>query len=153
MYLDKSLQFDPSGTAITATAPSTNVLDMLAKRDMGVGKAFEGHEACLNVGAAFTAVGAATLTVQLQGSVDNAAWTTLVQTDAIPKDNLVAGAKIKVPLPSKEAAPHIAGIPRYYRLNYVVGTGPFTAGTIQADLVPVTQQQEGSGYPSGFAVP
>lgn len=151
MYLDKLLQFDPSGTAITVTAASTNVVDGQQARDMGVGDAYERMSVVITVGVTFTAAGAATLTVQLQGSTDNAAWTTLIQTDAIPKANLTAGQRIIIPMAPQYAAPHIAGRPRYYRLNYVVATGPFTAGQVEADLVPVAQQLDGQ-YAPGFTV-
>lgn len=132
MILDKSLQFDPNPTLITVTAASTNVLDMLAQRDMSIGEEFT-FWALVTVIVALTSAGATTLQVQLQGSVDNAVWATLAQSDAIPKANLVAGATIKVPLAPQ--APQSAGIPRYYRLNYVVATGPFTGGSVEADLV------------------
>lgn len=151
MYLDKLLQLDPAGTAITVTAASTNVLDGQQVRDLGIGDHAERLTFFVTVGAAFTAVGAATLTIQVQGSVDNAVWTTYVQTDAIPKANLTAGKVIKVPLPPQDAAPHAAGRPRYYRLNYVVATGPFTAGTVESDLVPEAQQND-LYYAPGFTV-
>ena len=153
MFIDKLLQLDPAGTAITVTAPSTNVLDGQQARDFGIGSGGHGEplEFVVTVGTAFAAVGAATLTIQVQGSVDNITWTTYVQTDAIPKANLTAAQQIKIPMPTQAAAPHAAGIPRYYRLNYVVATGPFTAGTVEADLVPCAQP--GSlGYASGFTV-
>lgn len=151
MYLDKLLEMDPPATAITVTAPSTNVADGQQARDFGVGDAFERASFVITVGVAFTAAGAATLTIQVQGSTDNAAWTTLMQSDAIPKANLTAGQQIILPLPPQQAAPHIAGRPRYYRLNYVVATGPFTAGQISSYLVPVTQQNSGQ-YAPGFTV-
>jgi len=150
IILDKNLQFDPAGTAITVTAVSTNVLDMLAQRDMALGEQFA-MKVLVTVLVALTSGGATTLQVQLQGSVDNAAWAVLAQTDAIPKANLAAGQTIEVPL--TQQAPQSAGIPRYYRLNYVVATGPFTAGTVEADLV-VSGAQDSNPptYPPGVVV-
>lgn len=148
--LDKLLQVDPAGTPITATAPSTNVLDMQQQRDMGIAGniGMDMHWEIL-LGAAFTAAGAGTLTVQSQGSVDNATWTTLCQTDAIPKASLTLNQRIILPLGVQQ--PQSVGIPRYYRLNYVVATGPFTAGTIEADLVVSSGQMDNPPtYPSGF---
>lgn len=153
MYIDKFLQFDPNPTLITVTAVSTNVLDMLAQRDMAIGDAYEAPAAVVTVIAALVAAGAATLTVQIQGSVDNVTWTTFAQTDAIPKANLTVGTQIELKLPKKDAAPHAAGIPRFYRLNYVVATGPFTGGSVEADLIPVVQQDNNPpSYASGFVV-
>ena len=165
MILDQNLRFDPAGTAITATAASTNTIDALAGRDLGVGGT-PGQDflALITIGTAFAAAGAATLQVQLQASVDNANWTTESQTDAIPKANLTAGAVIKLPLGQQQpqsgsATPTVSSIPRYYRLNYVVATGPFTAGTVTADLAsggvqehPISPAGYQSGYPSGFTV-
>jgi len=158
MILDKLLQFDPAATAITVTAASTNTIDALAFRDFGVDASPGANPMiCVTIGSAFTAAGAATLQVQVQASVDNATWTVESQTDAIPKANLTAGQVIRMPMPIQQ--PQSAGIPRYYRLNYVVATGPMTAGTVEADLVYVAPQlvplgANGylSGYPAGVAV-
>lgn len=138
MILDKNLQFDPAATAITVTAVSTNVIDLQNARDIAVGTAWEPPCAFVTVGVAFAAVGAGTLRVQLQGSVDNITFTTYCQSDDIPKANLIAGAVIK--LVASPQPPHAAGLPRYYRLNYVVTTGPFTAGQIEADLAAIAYQ-------------
>jgi Bbp16-like protein len=153
MVLEKLLQFDPAGTAITATAPSSNAFDMNIARDMGLGAAGgPSLEAVITVGTTFAAAGLATLQIQFQGSTDNLAWTTYWQTDAIPKANLTVGQVIRLPLPPQAAAPHAAGIARYYRLNYVVATGPFTSGAIEADLVMNPQASMPPTYPSGFVV-
>jgi hypothetical protein len=152
MILDKLLQFDAGATAITASAASTNTLDMLNARDIAIGGNMDQDPlVVVTVGVTFTAAGAATLTIQCQASVDNASWTTVSQTDAIPKANLTAGTVIKLPLGLQQ--PQSAGIPRYYRLNYVVATGPMTAGQIEADLVIGGMQLNNPPvYPSGFTV-
>lgn len=152
MFLDKLMQFDPAGTAITVTAVSTNVMDLLNARDLSIGPEGPSIDAVVTLGAAFTAAGAATLTVQLQGSTDNNTWTTYAQTDAIPKANLLAAAVIVLSLEAQRSAPHAAGLPRYLRLNYVVATGPFTAGTVEADLVVNAQANNPPSYPSGIVV-
>lgn len=138
MILDQQLQLDPAATAITVTAVSTNVIDLLNARDVSIGDAFESPEVVITVTTAFTAAGAATLRIQWQGSTDNITFTTFCQTDDIPKANLTAGTVIK--LRTSPTPPHAAGLPRYHRLNYVVTTGPFTAGKMEADFVPVAQQ-------------
>lgn len=167
MILDKLLEFDPAGTAITATAVSTNIFDLHGStllpgssstskpgRDMGIGDG-AGYTPKLMVLclATFTAAGAATLNVQFQGAPDNGSgapgtWTTYAETGTIAVANITAGVRlfdIDVPRPVPGAA-----LPRFYRLNYVVATGPFTAGTVQAEMV--LTRDDLVSYPSGFTV-
>lgn len=156
MFLDKLLQADPAGTLLTVTAASTNVLDMQQPRDMNVGGNM-GQDAHWEIFVSLTlaAAGAATLTVQSQGSSDNINWFTLCQTDAIPKANLLTNTRIVLPLGQQQPQETGAGggIPRYYRLNYVVATGPFTSGTIEADLVVMGPQMNNPPtYPPGITV-
>jgi hypothetical protein len=145
VILDKLLELDPANTAITATANSTNTIDLGAGRDLAPSEKLSLYIALLQT---FTAAGAATLTVQILGSVDNSTFTVYAQTDAIPKANLVAGGKIEVPFPY--IPPHAAGLPRYFKLNYVVATGPFTAGQVQANLV--LDRQGNIAYAPGIVV-
>jgi len=160
MILDQLLRFDPPTTAVTASAASTNVVDLINFRDIAVGACPDGFiHLTTTIQTAFTAAGAATLTIQLQMSVDNATWTTVSATDAIPKASLLAGTQINLPLGVMQ--PQSAGIPRYLRAYYVVATGPFTAGTLISDLVigsddlqpsGGTGQVYQSGYGPGFTV-
>jgi hypothetical protein len=139
MILDKSLQFD-SGAAITVTAPSANTIDLSQSRDIGVGSDPALAVVCTVV-TAFTAAGAATLQVQFQTSPDDATWTNLVMSDAIPVASLAAGTEVlrcDVPL----------GCQRYLRLNYVVATGPMTAGAVTSQIV--IDREANVTYPSGF---
>lgn len=151
MILDQQLQLDPAATAITVTAASTNVIDLTNARDLAIGDAFESPELVLTVTTAFTAVGAATLRIQFQGSTDNITFTTYCQTDDIPKANLTAGTVIKLRISPQP--PHAVGLPRYLRVNYIVTTGPFTAGKLECDLVPVAQQNNNPpSYAPGVTV-
>lgn len=151
MILDQQLQLDPAATAVTVTAASTNVIDLTNARDLAIGDAFESPEIVVTVTTTFTAAGAGTLRIQFQGSVDNVTFTTYAQTDDIPKANLTAGTVIKLRL--SPMPPHAAGLPRYLRVNYIVTTGPFTAGKLQCDLVPVAQQNNNPPtYAPGIAV-
>lgn len=146
MYQDAFLQFS-AAQAVTASGASANVIDWGVARDMGMGDSLEID---IRVGQTVAAAGAATVQFQYQ-TADDAAFTTnvqtVVQTDAIPKASLVAGASI--PLHVDRSAPYAAR--RYARLNYNVGTGPLTAGTFTAGIVKNIQDPQTS-YPSGFTV-
>lgn len=124
MYIDKQLNFSEE-QAITATADSTNIIDLGAA---GVDK---GEPVLLDavVEDAFTAAGAATLTVSVITAADAAFTTpeTLITTAAIGKATLVRGYRLPI-----NVLP--ANVKRYVKLNYAVGTGPMTAGKINAGL-------------------
>src|SRR5689334_21961012 len=125
MLLDAQNLFSDA-QAITSTANSTHVIDLLAKRDVGP------YELMLwiMVNQAFTASGAATLTVALVAADDSALSTnatTLWTTAAIGKATLVAGYVLEVEVP------RVAGLgQRYLGLTYTVATGPMTAGKVTA---------------------
>lgn len=166
MLIDSTQVFDPASTAITATADSTNILDAgitgglptVQGRDLGPGSKLSAR---VVVQAAFTAAGAATLTVQILGAPDNGSgapgtFSVYAQSDAIPKANLTLGAFIELPLPP--APPQAGGNPedgepsppRFYKLHYVVATGPFTAGAVQAWLGDPADLS--IPYKSGFSI-
>lgn len=129
--------------AITASAVSTNVIDFgpsgkpvgaaaNIRKDLG-----RGNKVDLRVQMVETALaaGAATLTIELQTD-DNegfaspkVAWTS----GAIPKATLIAGCVVPLdyfPRGTDE---------RYARLNYIVATGPLTAGKITAGVVAASE--------------
>lgn len=149
MILDKLWEFDPAGTAITASAPSTNVVDQGVLRDVAV----DGELAVIvAVTSQLLSAGATTLVVALQGSTDNVTWETMQQTGSIPKANLVTGAKFSLPFPRLYPGQNK---PRYYRVSYTVGTGPFTGGTIASYLVIDDHLNVGIaayGYPPGLVI-
>ncbi|MDA8231574.1 MAG: hypothetical protein M0006_09570 [Magnetospirillum sp.] len=148
MIIDGFLQFDPAGTAITAGGPSTNTIDLGSGRDLGIGD--DALQVVVHILETFAAAGAATLDVQVQSSVDNVTWTTLVESGAIPVADLVAGKSVlRTALPLDQPAV-TAGIGRYLRLNYVVATGPMTAGQVQAAVV--IDRQANVAYPPGVTV-
>jgi len=156
MIIDGSSLFDgtfSTSAGLTAlnqygsdtTLYSTNVLDMINFRDLG-----QGHDMGpllgveITVGTAFS--GGTSVNFQLQGSTDNSHFSTYMETGAITTANLVAGTKIKFPLPPVD--PESATKPRYYRLGYVE-VGPNTAGSLIAFL----GAYSGSNYyPPGVVV-
>lgn len=154
MILDSQLIFTGTAAAplqtITATAASTNVYDATVAEDLGAsGSGMTLNIACF-VGTAFTTGNGGTLQVQFQGSVNNSVWTTYVETDVMAVSLLTANAKVfAVSWPHRSAG---AAVPRYYRLNFVVGTGVMSAGTIQAAIVLSRDDMTSILYPSGFSV-
>jgi hypothetical protein len=160
--------------AITVTAPSTAVYDTAGLgvgqpvlnifgnattdssfgQDMGDGGPLvSGPQVAAYVGTAFAAGGAATLQVQLQAAVDTnnsgtpGTWQTILETDAYALATLTAGQKIAdFTVPKRYPGQNF---PRFYRLNYVVATGPMTAGTIAwAGLL--TGTDENPLYPAAY---
>src|SRR5438270_7395377 len=150
---DSSLTFSVA-QAVTATTFSTNTIDLGVARDIGVG---EELNVLVRVGTAFTAAGAATLNIQLVTSANaNLSSPTIIgQTDAIPKANLVVGAQILIPIP--ESVINNLG-QRYFGLQYTVGTGPMTAGTVDAyvlidNMNKTTNSNNALNPPPGSATP
>lgn len=138
--------------AITATAVSDNVIDLLAtgiphgdaaalKYNLGLNAEID---FIVQVVETFTAGGAATLTVSLQCD-DNEAFAspkTVWTSPAYTLAQLKAGARLNIN-PSLVAGWLNDGVnERYMRLNYAVATGPMTAGKIFAGIVAGTQNDK-----------
>jgi len=105
--------------AITSTAASTDTLD-LQKASTSV------NRLPVLVRGKNLLPTTATITVQLQESSDNSTWTTVETSRAYTGAELNSGLVGEVMLPVKPK--------RYVRLNYVVASGPFTAGTVYAHI-------------------
>ncbi len=146
MIIDGLLQFD-SNLGLTATSTSTNVIDLVNARDLGIGDDPAMRVAVL-VTETFLSAGATTLQVQVQGSTDNSSYTVMAESAAIGKASLVLGANV-LPIMLPSVAPGQA-LPRYLRLNYVVATGPFTDGSLSAMLV--LDNQQNRAYPPGITI-
>lgn len=123
MIIDKHLELSDAQT-ITTTAVSTNVID--------VGGEYNAHEmndlkVVLNLDEAFTAAGAATLTIAIQESADEAFSAPVAYTleSALPVAGLLKDKQYVHNLP-------LALSKKYIRMNYTVATGPMTAGKISA---------------------
>lgn len=144
MILDGLLLFD-NNSAITAGGPSGNVIDLLNARDMAIGYPLQ---VLVQPVVTFTAGGAATLQVQFQGSADNTVWSTYIESLAQPLANLVAGKMpfgVTVPRPEPDDP-----LPRYLRLNYIVGTGPMLTGKLTSGIL--LDRQDWLAYRPGIAV-
>lgn len=162
-----------SAQAVTATAVSTGTYDTAGLglgqpvtnrfgtatnfgEDLGGGGPLtSGPQLVVTIPTAFTAGGSATLRVQLQCAVDvnntglPVTWNTIMQTDDIAVALLVASSPQR-PLVSFTVPDRYAGqgFPRFYRLNYVVATGPMTAGALNAALL--TGIDDVPFYPPNF---
>ena len=105
---------------------STNVLDFgVANANIGAGTplwwVLEVHTTAGSSG------NAATLTVTLQDSADDATFVTLLQTEAFAEASLTADALLMcVPIPAEHA--------RYIRCLYDIGTEDLTAGKFNSYL-------------------
>jgi len=133
MILDSNLAFSEAQTA-TTDAVSTNILDLVDPRDMGIGDDPAIKVLCL-VETAFTtdSTNASTLTVQFQVSTDSTTWTTLAQTPALLAASLADKNKIfPIDFP---ALPSYVALPQYVRLNYDVGVAAFATGKLSTYMV------------------
>ncbi len=118
MILDADLVFS-NKQAVTATAESTNTLDLGAAGD-AIGQELTIH---VVVDTAFATL--TSLTVSLETSANNSTWTTVLSGPAIARASLTKGASVfcvRVP----------QGLSRYVRLKYTVGGSNATAGKVTA---------------------
>lgn len=124
--------------ALTATAVSTDVVDMKVSADQfgaGAPQLF----LMFVVGTTYASAGASTLVINIVDD-DNTSLsspTVLASSPSIPKASLVAGAKFAIPVPPLLAAP--SNRQRYLGASFTVGTANFTAGDHDAwftDQVP-----------------
>lgn len=169
MFLDNALLLS-NAQAITSTAASTTLYDVtgagsgnvpsmvfgttgLAGVDLGLGEGMARPNCYFTVGTTFTAGGAATLTIQIQLAPDNGSgspgtYVTLAETGAIAVGSLVAGKNFSIPLPPLSMGEAVG---RFYRFNYVVATGPFTAGTLTGCiLLDAASPVQAVAYPANF---
>lgn len=167
-FFDNSLLLS-NAQAITVTAASTNLYDVtgagsgvvpsmvfgstgLAGFDIGTGEGIR-PSLYLTVGTAFVSGGGATLTVQIQAAVDNGSgspgsYTTIAETGLLLAAALTAGAVIQLPIPPLTPG---EALPRFYRVNYVVATSTFSAGTLTGGIMITPPTQVNKQYPSNFS--
>lgn len=164
MITDKNLRVS-TAQAVTATAVSTDSIDLGVAREMGAGKQLVWH---ISVNQTATAAGAATVDFEAI-TADDAALTSNVtvvgRSEPIGKAELVAYTAnsgsagkpaVVVPIDMKTAITtppnqSLALGKRYLGVRYTVATGPLTAGQFTADLV--AEIQDGRKfYASGFTV-
>lgn len=143
MIRDANLNFD-TNLAVTATATSTNTIDLGVARDMG-----NTDNLVVSTLVGTTFAGGTSLQVTVEGSPDNSTWTTLASGEVVPVASLVQGAQI-ANLSGLPSVDPVDGAPvRYLRLNYVV-VGTMTAGALSSDIV--MNRDNARGYPKSYSV-
>lgn len=141
MILDSLLKFSDA-QALTATADSTNVIDLSNDRDIGKG---EPMALVVTVGvAADFATGDETYQFQLETD-DNAAFSsaTVIGDVTVAAANLTAGDKVVIPLGQTNE--------RYLQARYVLG-GTTPSVTVDAFLQPLSMVDASATYASGYSI-
>ncbi|MBK8772251.1 MAG: hypothetical protein IPM06_17765 [Rhizobiales bacterium] len=149
MMTDALLQLS-AAQAVTASAVSTNTIDLGTARDIGPGRQLY---AVITVDETATAAGAATVDFQLITSAAAAlsSPTIIGATSPIGKAELTAGRKpIVIPIPSANLNAQPIG-QRYFGLQFTVATGPLTAGKFTVNITD-SDVSVGKYYASGFTV-
>lgn len=169
MFFDQTLLLSDA-QAITVTAPSDEIYDVTGAgagnapaliwgtsdvfgADIGVGDGAAIPTLFMLVTEAFVSGGGATLQVQIQAAIDDGTndpdtYTTIVETGTFTAAQLVAGATLRLPIPPITIGEEL---PRFYRVNYVVGTSTFSAGEVTSVIL--LNPPAGFGgtlYPSNF---
>lgn len=151
MILDGLLQFDSAfnGALGVGTYNSTNVIDLGVTsgvpssasgggaRDLGIG-----DDPALKifsiVTTAFTSGGSGTLGLILQGAPDNGSgapgtWSTFWTSPVLALASLTAGAELaNIDMPKTPAG---VAVPRFLRMQYVIGGATMTGGIVQSEIV------------------
>lgn len=149
MITDALLQLS-SAQAVTASAVSTNTIDMSVARNIGAGNDMY---AVFTVDEAATAAGAATVNLQVITSpnADLSSPNVLVETGPLAKTEFtLARRPIALCLPSSILLALSKG-ERYLGVQYTVATGPLTAGKFSCALTD-SDVNTGQNYASGFTV-
>ena len=154
MYLDKLGEFDPTGSAITVTRDSTNVIDLSQNRDLGAAPDGNPVRLVINVDTTFTddsgVDGTITISVLCATTAQGVSGTyqTLAVSKAYGVTELVAGSQLfPIDLPSVASgqSPY-----EFLKLTYTVANATFSTGKVGAWLV--ADRDDQYAYPSGFTV-
>ena len=141
MFIDAQNLFSDS-QALTATAASTNLIDLGVDRDIGVG---EPLAVVLTVEVAADATtGNETYQVDVETDDNSSFSSASVIARRIPTAaELALGTVMTIPLPNTNE--------RYIRLNYTLG-GTTPTLTLSAHLAPLSMVQNNRTYADGFSI-
>lgn len=140
MYIDSQHLFSDA-QALTATGVSTNIIDLGADRNIGVG---EPMAVVINCDVALGGT-SPTLVVTLQAD-DNSGFSSASTVIALPSvSTLAAGAQLVLPVPQN------LDTERYVRLNYTLG-GTSPTVTLTAYLQPANMIQNYASYADGYTI-
>ena len=124
--------------------------------DIGAGDGMAIPEVTYEIGTAFVSAGGATLQIQLQAAPDNGSgsagtYQTIVQTSTFTAGQLSANTIGQFQVPPVQPNWIGEAMPRFYRLNFVVGTSTFSAGTITSYLnLNPSQATKIQDYPGNY---
>lgn len=176
MFLDAALILS-NAQAITSTAVSTNIYDVTGAgsgvvpnliwgttsvfgSDEGVGEGKNRPNIIFSAPVAFVSGGGATLQISIQAAIDSGTggvpgtYYDLWSTDALTVAQLAALATFPVYVPLPPITPNFqitaGGLPRFYRINYTVGTSTFSAGKMTAAICMTPPTFAGAQLPSNF---
>jgi len=160
MLFDANLIFSNSTSVATSTSTASSVIDLVNNRDLGNGAGVALPQIWVSTTGSLgvtAACASATLNIQFQGCTNSSAttgnWTTYAETGPMTTDSL--GAQTRIALFDWPLKASGASMPRYVRLNYVIGLVGATVvstGSLFAAVVMAGQANQGGEYPSGFSV-
>lgn len=147
MITDALLQLS-NAQAVTASAVSTNTIDLGLARDVGAG---EPLYAVVTVDENFATATSVTINVIISANADLSSADILASTQAIPIANLTAGRKpIVMEVPSAVLVANPVG-KRYLGVSYTIGGSNATAGKFTTNIVRDVQDVS-KLYSSGYTV-
>jgi len=176
MFLDALVQLS-TAQAITTTAASAAIYDVtgagsgvapnmvggitssgnaLIGFDIGAGDGMAIPEVYVDVSTAFVTGDSATLTIAVQAAPDNGSnapgtYVTLASSAVLTAAQLTASASFTIPVPPVPKTIFGEAMPRFYRVYYTVGTGTFSAGAVNSNIVlNPSSATKIQNYPSNF---
>ncbi len=142
-----------TGIAITTSRASTNVLDLLAARDVGAGEPLGVHVLITE-----TFLTCTSLTVDLAVcDTDNGTFLKIISSPVYPVAQLIAGVELfRYALPVNQLLNATAGVlkapGRYVNLTYTIAGSTATAGKVFSYLNPRGDRNEFTVYSPAYTV-